>query len=438
MNNQNPHRLISRAKEYGSIPGVDTVKALLEELGNPQEKLPVIHIAGTNGKGSVASFLEAMLLENQYSIGIFTSPYFQDPREMFRHNRKSIAREDFQRILNRLEKAVDRLLEKGVDHPTEFEIYVALAFYYFSRSSVDFLLLEVGMGGREDATNVIEKPVLSIITQIGLDHTGFLGSTLQEVTAHKGGIIKKGVPVILYPQEPQVQTQLERLARELQSPVVSFNPQEITLHSSTLEEQCFSVDFPCYFDDALYSNVKIPLPGQHQVLNGTTALLAIHVLQRERSLRLSREKTLQGLASTRWPGRLEILGSNPLTLVDGAHNVPAAKSLGDTLKKHCAGYSITLLLGMLEDKDVDGFLSEIIPYVDRVVVTKPLNPRAMSPVELQQRLQTYSVKTFLEPSITGACSKALDITDPSGMILGVGSLYMIGEARKILLRHFQQ
>lgn len=449
MKNQNTPPLISKARQYGSILGLDTIKALLQELDNPQEKLQVIHIAGTNGKGSIASFYQGVLMENEYNVGLFTSPYFEDPREMIRHNRALIPDKDFEEALVIVEKAVVKMLQKKMPHPTEFEIYVAVAFYYFTQIATDFLILEVGLGGREDATNVIEKPVLSIISQIGLDHTHFLGNTLKDIAYHKGGIIKEDTPVIVYPQEKKAQEVLQNIAAKFNSPLYSFDPNQLVIHNSSLQEQCFSVDFTpsisaslknqltlASFNKTTYPKVKIQLSGKHQVLNAATALLGITVLETQHNVRLTSEKTLKGLYATKWPGRFEILGHSPLTIVDGAHNVTAAKSLAETIKTHCSHYSITLLLGMLEDKDVDGFLSEIMPFVDRVIVTKPLSPRALDPVKLKEKLRAYPVETILEPSISKASVKALEITDPSDMILGVGSLYMIGEARKVLLKHF--
>ena len=450
MKNHNIPPLIARAQEYGSILGLDTVKALLWELDNPQEKLQVIHIAGTNGKGSIASFFQGMLLENNYRTGLFTSPYFQDPREMFQHNGERISRKDFEQALETVEKALEKILQKGSPHPTEFEIYVAAAYYYFSQVPIDFLIMEVGLGGREDATNVINKPVLSVISQIGLDHTRFLGNTLKEIAYHKGGIIKKGVPVIVYPQEQESRKVLQNIASELHSPFFSFDPEQAVLHRNSLEEQCFSVHFPApgisgplknssipdAFKSTSYTNVKIRLSGKHQVLNAATALLGITVLQAERSLSLTAENIRRGLFATKWPGRFEVLSLQPLTVIDGAHNGAAAKSLAETIQNLCSSYSITLLLGMLEDKDVEGFLSEIMPFVDRAVLTKPLSPRALDPMKLKEKISSYPVDIIVEPSISKASLKALSITKPSGMLLGVGSLYMIGEAREVLLEHF--
>jgi len=450
MKNQKISPLISRAQKYGSILGLETIKTLLSELGNPEKKLRVIHIAGTNGKGSIASFCQGILMENGYNIGLFTSPYFEDPREMIQYNRERILKKDFENSLKEVGDAVEKMLQKGSPHPTEFEIYVAVAFIYFAKMPVDFLILEVGLGGREDATNVIEKPVLSIITQIGLDHTRFLGNTLKEIAYHKGGIIKKGTPVVVYPQEEEAYEVLQHIAADLKSPLYSLDPKQVFIQSSSLQEQCFSVDFsppaiakslsvPSHLDSfnpIRFSNVKIQLSGKHQVFNAATALLAMAVLEANRTISLASAKTFKGLFDTKWPGRLEILGLHPLTLIDGAHNVAAAKSLANTLKTHCGSYSITLILGMLEDKDVEGFLLEIMPFVDRVVVTKPLSDRAMDPVKLKEKLKRYPVDIIVEPSISKASVKALELTNSNDMILAVGSLYMIGEAREVLLEHF--
>ncbi len=450
MKNQNIPPLISRAREYGSILGLKTIQALLRELDNPQDKLQIIHIAGTNGKGSIASFFQGMLMENNYQTGLFTSPYFQDPREMIQHNGVRISEKDFGKTLKVLEKAVENMVQKGNPHPTEFEIYVAAAFYYFARVTIDFLVLEVGLGGREDATNVIKKPVLSVISQIGLDHTRFLGNTLKEIAEHKGGIVKDGIPVIVYPQEQESQEVLQRIASDLNSPFFSFDPEQVILQHSSLQGQCFSVDFSAaaisaslrndfsldFLKNTAYTDVKIRLPGKHQVLNAATALLGIRILEKQLALSINAGNLLKGLYDTKWPGRFEVLNLRPLTVIDGAHNVPAVKSLRETLKAHCGQYSITLLLGMLEDKDVDGFLQEIMPLVDRVVLTKPLNPRALNPMKLKEKIRAYGLDIIVEPSIYKACLETLAITGPSDMILGIGSLYMIGEAREVFLEHF--
>jgi dihydrofolate synthase / folylpolyglutamate synthase len=442
--------LISRAQQYGSILGLDTIKALLLEMGNPEKKLKIIHIAGTNGKGSIASFCQGILVENNYNTGLFTSPYFRDPREMIRYNRGLISQKDFEKTLETVEKAVNNMLQKGKPHPTEFEIYVAAAFYYFTQVPTDFLILEVGLGGREDATNAIEKPVLSIITQIGLDHIGFLGNSLKEIAYHKGGIIKEKTPVIVFPQELEAFEVLQNIAAELNSPLYSFEPNQLMLHRSSLQQQSFSVDFtdssvspplnqssPNFLKEAAYPEVTIQLPGRHQVFNAATALLAMGVLETLDSLEFTVEKTLQGLYTTKWPGRLEIIGKSPLTIIDGAHNVAAAKSLKETIQTLCSRFSITLLLGMLEDKDVEGFLAEIIPLSDRVILTRPNSPRALNPLKLKEKLAGYPVQIFVEPSISSASLKALAVTGTSDMILAVGSLYMIGEARETFIQHFK-
>ena len=449
MKNPNIPPLIARAQKQGSILGLDTVKLLLSALDNPQDNLPVIHIAGTNGKGSIASFLQGMLLENNYQVGLFTSPYFKDPREMFQHNGSLISQKDFENTLDIVARGVEKIMEKGGPHPTEFEIYVALAFYYFAHSSIDFFILEVGLGGREDATNVVNTPLLSIITQVGRDHTQFLGNTLEEIAHHKGGIIKKGCPVVVYPQKKEVHTVLKAISADFNSPYYTFDPNQVVVHNSSLQGQCFSVDFSSPEDPSSiqslktlgsslhnsFSQVSLSLLGKHQVYNAATALLALSVLGARTSLPLSSEKISKGLLKTRWPGRLETLNHSPLILIDGAHNVPAVQCLRETIETHCSHYSITLLLGILEDKDVDGFLSEIMPLVDRVVLTKPLNPRALDPIILKEKIRGYPLDILVEPSIPKACLKALSATEPKDMILALGSLYMIGEAREFFINH---
>ncbi len=444
--------LISRAQQYGSIPGLEAIKNLLQELGNPQEKLQIIHIAGTNGKGSIASFIQGMLLENDYNVGLFTSPYFDTPREMIQYNQNLIPKKTFEQYIAKIESAIERMLQKEMAHPTEFEIYVALAFEYFAEIDTDYVILEVGLGGRMDATNIIKNPVLTIISHIALDHTEFLGNTLEKIAEHKGGIIKPKIPVIVYPQEPEVHRVLEKIATSKDSPFYSFNPNNVKMQSSALAKQCFSVEIEPTPETwvsrqgvklsnpktLFFPGVTIQLLGKHQVFNATTALLAMIVLLEKKPGSLTLQKMLRGLYNTRWPGRFEILGRQPLTVVDGAHNVDAAKALADTLNTHCSKYSITLILGILEDKDVKGFLREIIPFVSRIIVTRPLSPRALDPEKLKEKILSYGPPVLVESSIPKACSTALEITAADDMILAVGSLYMIGEARQVFIKHFSK
>ena len=286
--------------KFGSKLGLENIKDLLARLGNPQKQYRVIHVAGTNGKGSVTSMITNILHEAGYKVGMFISPYLENFTERIQVELREIPREDLAKTTQQVKEKVDEMVASGRNHPTEFEIVTAIGFLYFARQKIDIAVVEVGLGGRFDATNVVDEPLLSVITAIGFDHMDILGSTLGEIAFEKAGIIKQGRPVVSYPQLGEASSVIREAARERKSPYYEVDGHQIDVKESSLDENVF--DFR--YGDELYRDLKLKLVGEHQLLNAATALTAIEVVK-ELGLTVSKEAVVQGLLKTRWPGRLE-------------------------------------------------------------------------------------------------------------------------------------
>ncbi|GAB6086808.1 bifunctional folylpolyglutamate synthase/dihydrofolate synthase [Alkaliphilus crotonatoxidans] len=419
---------IHGTNQFGSKLGLENIQYLLKLLGSPQQGLKIIHVAGTNGKGSTSAFLHGILKMAGYRVGLYTSPYLETFTERIQINGEKIPEEKLAHYTARVKEKIQQMVEEGKNHPTEFEVVTAIAFTYFQEEQVDYLVLEVGLGGRLDATNVVEAPLVSVITPIGFDHMQYLGNSLEEIAFEKGGIIKNNCITVISPQQEEAMTVLKELCLERNSRYVPVQPGNLKVHSSSLEGQCFSVEMM----DTFYHEVKIKMLGQHQIDNCCTALWVIEALKRYADLKIQKEDLYKGLNETIWPGRLEVLRKSPLTIIDGAHNTHGAEALKQSIVELLRDYQITLVIGMLADKDVKGYLDLIIPHVQRVVVTRPDNPRAMEPIQLAELIKGYSKPVWIQENIPRAIEEAYGITKENEAIIVAGSLYMIGEARKYI------
>lgn len=419
---------IHGTNQFGSKLGLENIQYLLKLLGSPQQGLKIIHVAGTNGKGSTSAFLHGILKMAGYRVGLYTSPYLETFTERIQINGEKIPEEKLAHYTARVKEKIQQMVEEGKNHPTEFEVVTAIAFTYFQEEQVDYLVLEVGLGGRLDATNVVEAPLVSVITPIGFDHMQYLGNSLEEIAFEKGGIIKNNCITVISPQQEEAMTVLKELCLERSSRYVPVQPGNLKVHSSSLEGQCFSVEMM----DTFYHEVKIKMLGQHQIDNCCTALWVIEALKRYADLKIQKEDLYKGLNETIWPGRLEVLRKSPLTIIDGAHNTHGAEALKQSIVELLRDYQITLVIGMLADKDVKGYLDLIIPHVQRVVVTRPDNPRAMEPIQLAELIKGYSKPVWIQENIPRAIEEAYGITKENEAIIVAGSLYMIGEARKYI------
>jgi dihydrofolate synthase/folylpolyglutamate synthase len=405
--------LYSLGNEVKTIKlGLERIQTLLAALGHPERACPVIHIAGTNGKGSVSAMVESTLRHAGCRTGLYTSPHLVTPQERIRVNGEAITEEDFLAAFAAVHHAAETLTAAGrIDmHPTYFETITAMGFWHFRQARVERLVLEVGLGGRLDATNVVD-PLLSIITPIDYDHQQYLGDTLPAIAREKAGIIKPGRPVVLAPQPPEAR------------PVFPAGVIDVAdWHIEHLEETPEGCTYTARLGDTTLA-ISCPLPGPHQVINSLTAAVALHTLG------LDESAIRRGIAATRWPGRLEIIRRDPLTYLDGAHNPGAARSLRQFIEKHFPGKMIWLVFGVMRDKDVPAITRELFPLASRLILTRANQDRSLEPETLAACAPPE--KTVLTPSVPAALA-LLEAAPREAVIFITGSLFVVGEARPLL------
>lgn len=417
-------------QRFGIKPGLFRIKKLLEILGNPQEDIKVIHIAGTNGKGSTSSMIDSILRAHGYRVGLYTSPYLEVFNERIRLNGENIADEDLVQHALEVFKALDVMEQQGIEPPTEFEVVTALAFSYYKDKDVDFLVLEVGMGGRLDATNVV-VPLVSVITPISFDHKEYLGNTLEEIAREKCGIIKKKVPVVTSLQEDEAIKVIEETCKETDSKLYKVGEHiKFKLLNDDLSGQIFEL---CSIKN-YYENLKITLLGRHQLSNASTAVGAVEVLS-DYGIPVIKEKVAAGLYNAKWAGRFEILKEKPYVIIDGAHNEAGCEVLKKSVLNYFGGKRKIFVLGILKDKDYINMLKILVPIADMIITTKPESPRALTSKELKEAIEGLSLKNIPvinEDDIEKALEIALNCAKEDDIVIFAGSLYMIGKVRGLL------
>jgi len=395
---------------------------LLGALGDPQRSFPSLHIAGTKGKGSVAAMSASVLRAAGLRTGLYTSPHLHDFRERMQIDGQQIGKGELAALITRVRPAVEA-------HPgvTWFDVVTALAFLHFAQRQVDFAVIEVGLGGRLDSTNVI-TPLAAVITSISYDHTHLLGHTLAEIAREKAGIIKPHVPVISAPQADEAQAVIERVAAERQAPLtVVGQTWRAELRAQTLEGQAFTLHAPA--SSPLGGDYCIPLLGRHQLENATVAVAALDAL-RQAGLPITAEAVRQGLRATRWPGRLEVLHHQPLVVVDAAHNADSAQKLRAAVEEIFTCDRLTLIFGASSDKDIEGMLNALVPLADRVIMTRASHPRAADPQALAGQAAHMGAQAETAPSPAEALALALASATPRDLILATGSLFIVAEVRE--------
>lgn len=426
MNYEEALEFIHGTYRFGSKLGLENIKDLLQRLGNPHERFRAVHVAGTNGKGSVTSMLAHVLHEAGYRVGMFISPYLERFTERIQVDLKEIEPHELARITERVKEKVVEMVSEGKNHPTEFEVVTAIGFTYFAERQVDCAVVEVGLGGRLDATNVV-NPLVSVITSISYDHMDVLGDTLEKIAAEKAGIIKQGRPVVTYPQHPEVISVIRRVSRERCAPLFEVDEESIEVVASQVGRQVFNYSF----GGEKFSNVVIRLTGRHQILNAATALTAVAVLRRE-GIVIPDDAVYRGMERAVWPGRLEVVRRRPYVILDGAHNESGAQVLASAIKEYYDGKPVTLVIGMLKDKDADAIVKHLCPLAESVIVTKPDSPRAMEPDELAIKVRGYCPDVTVESDIEKAVAMGLKRVAEDGVLLFTGSLYLIGKVRGLL------
>ncbi|WP_010678306.1 bifunctional folylpolyglutamate synthase/dihydrofolate synthase [Bacillus timonensis] len=415
----------------GMKPGLARMEWMMARLNNPEKKIKAIHVAGTNGKGSTVSYIRNILQEAGYQVGTFTSPYIETFNERISVNGKPISNDEIVSLLQVIKPLAEELEGTEFGGPTEFEVITAMALYYFGeRSEIDFVIMEVGLGGRLDSTNVI-TPLVSIITSIGFDHMNILGDTIEEIASEKAGIIKPNVPVITAVDQNEAIDVISNKAKEMNSPIYQLGQDFFILDHQSTNGETFTVKSM----NKTFQNNKITMKGSHQVRNASLAIMAVHILQTNGILQVKQSELAAGLEKTTWIGRFEEISKQPLVILDGAHNPEGIKSLVETIGAHLNKKQVHIIFSALSDKKLDAMIGQLEAVAETLTFTSFDFPRAASTQELYENssaqehiLQNDDWRKAVETGVERVSSKkdaALVIT---------GSLYFISEVRRFLLK----
>ena len=403
----------------GSIPGLGRTQELLAKMGTPEKKLKFVHIAGTNGKGSTAAMTASILRQAGYRTGLYTSPYIYRFHERMQVDGVEISDEELAAVT----EYVKPLAQSMEVSPTEFELVCCIAFEYFLRKNCDIVVLEVGMGGAFDATNVIETPEVAVITNIGLDHTEVLGDTVEKIAETKSGIFKDGGKAVVYRSTPSVEQVYESICAQRNVSLKKANFEGLELVSRGLEGQIFH----CGHRKELF----LPLLGDHQ-LHNAAVVLGIADSLIEGGWNISEENIREGLRQTRWPGRFDIMRRDPLFIIDGGHNPQCIEALVTNIRDYLTGKRLIVLTGVLADKDYADMYKPVMDYAEQFVCITPPNPRKLDAALLAQYLQEAGAKAVACESIPAGVAKAMELAGTDGVVLCFGSLYSIGSIRDAL------
>jgi dihydrofolate synthase/folylpolyglutamate synthase len=401
---------------------------LMDALGTPQNQFPVIHVAGTKGKGSTSAMIASVLQTAGFKVGLYTSPHLIDYTERIQINRQPISH---QRLVDLVELLKPEVLK--IEQLTTFELTTAAAFLYFAQEKVDIAVIEVGLGGRLDATNVVD-PLVSVITSLSMDHMNVLGDTLEKIAAEKGGIIKAGKPVIVSAQKPEAEKVLRKIAKERRAPIFFSNDEyDVVIKTHTLQGQEIElVELSRTDQPDPNFHLSLPLIGAHQAQNAVTAYCTLKKLC-DIGYSISDEAMHKGFASVSWPGRFEILQYDPLVVIDSAHNLDSAEKLAETVREYLPGKKIVLIFGASEDKDVAGMFAALTPVVEEVIVTQSVHPRSYDANELGAVAGQFGVPVKVYPQLETALEQGLLGLNGDGVLLITGSIFIAAGARQYWL-----
>jgi dihydrofolate synthase/folylpolyglutamate synthase len=434
------HELAAPSHAKAAKFDLANIRALALRMGEPQKRFPCVHIAGTNGKGSTAAMVERILRSAGFKTGLYTSPHLERINERIRLNGAEISDAEFAAAFTRLHALIEAMLSTGelAAHPTYFECVTAMALDVFARDRVEFAVLEVGMGGRLDSTNIV-MPEVSVITQIAFDHEAFLGHSIAEIAGEKAGIIKKGVPVIGAGENPEARAVIRRRAEELGAVLVeidtAYRVEGLDSKDGFYFGRVADVVESTGTDAVVKSaqpGVAVPielmvgLAGRYQMRNAVTAMAAARVLA-GRGFRITDEKIAEGIARVQWPGRLERIGEQPTVFLDGTHNAAGARELAEFWDEHLAGRRIHLVYGSVRDKSVDEIAGLLFPRAARVTVTAPGQPRALSAEALAEMTQHLAPEMDVVAEASESVARAIEEAGPGDVVFVTGSLYLVGE-----------
>ncbi len=430
MNSEKAIEKIHEFERFGSILGLERMTRLLELLGNPQDDLKVIHVAGTNGKGSVCRYIYSMLEAGGYKTGIYISPFIEIFNERIELDGEYISDEDLAVYTDKVLKAAEMMTNAGKQSPTEFEVITAIAFLYFKEKECDYVVLEVGLGGTGDSTNVCKSPLITVITSISMDHMDRLGSTIEQIAAEKAGIIKDECPVVTSAKDIRALRIIETKANEHNSMFFETANIPVTIKEESLSGYRFDADI----QGVMFEDLQISMTGRHQIENAVAAITAVNIMEERGDLNISREALYKGLKDARQPGRFEVLSddSDCTVIIDGAHNADGARVMAEAVKNLCKDKKVLMVTGILEDKDVKSISLEFSKIASDFIVTEPDNPRKMAAEKLAKVFESYGAKCTVIPDFRKACEAAVELKDKFDVIIFAGSLYLVGKIRSIL------
>lgn len=413
---------LNGAKKFGSVLGLDTITRLMHELGDPQDGLQYVHIAGTNGKGSTAAFVSSVLCSAGYNTGLYISPFIQRFGERMCFNGQQITDSELAECTQKVKEATEKIVSEGFQHPTEFELITAAGFLFFAEKSCDIVVLEVGLGGRMDATNVIKSPLAAVITNIGFDHTEYLGNTLEKIAWEKAGIIKPGCEVVLYAQSEEVENKIKEVCLERGA--------SLTLADASLAKISQVAPDKTVFTYRGLEDIQLSMAGMYQVPNAVTAIEALNVL-RKKGFNIPEKAYRDGLKRAVNIGRFELMRKDPVVMVDGAHNPQGVNALIETLQTVFPGEKIKFIVGMLADKDYETSIKTLAPLAKSFATITPPSERALDSYSMAARIKEL---TGLDAVAYDSPEIALDTQIASAgkdeIICVLGSLYQVGKVRE--------
>ncbi len=428
MNYQEAVDYLVNLDVFGWHPGLARIEKLMEVLGNPERKMSFVHIGGTNGKGSATAMLASTLSSNGYKTGMFISPHLESYRERISIDGLMIPEERLAQIATYLKDKIQIMTDQGYEHPTGFEVSTALALVYFSEEKTDMAVIEVGLGGAIDSTNVI-LPKVSVITNVTMDHMFYLGDTIAKIATVKSGIIKEGVPVITASEEPDALEIIENKAKAMHAPYYRIGKD---LYYNVLELSETGTKFIVKNDRGYAMTLFTPLVGAHQAVNGTTVMMVIKELEKQ-GMSFSEDKIKEGFRQTFWPARLELVGKNPKILLDAAHNYDGADKLRRSLNTIYQYDRLIYVIGMLADKERNKVLARLGPLADVIVVTKPNSPRAGDWEAMAVEAKNFTHSVYKEEDIEKAVDLAISLAHENDLVCIAGSIYMVAHAREYIL-----
>lgn len=420
---------VDSLKNYGIVPGLDNIRRLCNALGNPQDSLRFIHIAGTNGKGSVLAYLSTILKCAGYKVGRYLSPVIFDYRERIQTGGRPITQAACCEGMEIIRDICAQMKAEGFPHPTPFEAETALAFWYFQKTGCEYVVLETGMGGLEDATNLITTTVAAVITPISMDHMAFLGNTLSQIAAQKAGIIKKGSVVISICQQQEVMQVIENTAAAHGCSLEVADPQQVYRIRYGVERQ--------RFDYGGFQNLEITMAGRFQIENAALAVETVKVLTQS-GLKIPESALRKGLCETKWPGRFSVIGRRPLFIADGAHNEDAAIKLAESIDFYFTNKRIIYIMGVLKDKEYGRIIEVTYRYADQIItVTPPENPRAMQAYDLAGEVAKVHPRVTAADSLEEAVEMSCLLAGREDVIIAFGSLSYLGRLIRIVTKRTQ-